>query len=135
MVIHLLYFAVLWLNNKPNTLGISQVHSPCEIVTKHKLDWEKHCKAGFDDFVQASYDRNITNRFRDMRTYDGIYLGPTGNWRLTANVFDLETGKVKNPHTIVSFPAPDRVIETVNKWGRKFQKDTRIHKIDFLNCH
>ena len=36
---------------------------------------------------------------------------------------------------IVYFPVPDRVIETVNKWGRKFQKDTRIHKIDFLNRH
>ena len=35
----------------------------------------------------------------------------------------------------MSFPVPDRIIETVNKWGRKFQKETRIHKIGFLNCH
>ena len=135
MVIHLVYFAVLWLNNKPNILGFSQLHSPCEIITKRKLDWEKHNKAGFGDLVQASYNHNITNLVDDMRTYKGIYLGPTGNRQGTVNVFDLETFKVKKPHMIVYFPVPDRVIETVNKWGIKSQKGTRIHNIYFLNRH
>ena len=74
MVIHLVYFSVLWLNNKPKTLGISQVHPPREIVTKRKLDQEKHCKAGLVDFIQASYYSNITNLFGDMRTYLQRYL-------------------------------------------------------------
>ena len=51
MVINLVYFAFLWLNNKPNTFGISQVHSPREIVTKRKLYGGKHCKPGIRDFV------------------------------------------------------------------------------------
>ena len=76
MVIRLVYFSVLWLNNKPNTFGTSQVHSPREISTKLKLYCEKHCKAGFGDLLQASYDRDITNRVGNMRTYEGIYLGP-----------------------------------------------------------
>ena len=97
---------------------ISQVHSPREIFTKRKLYWEKQCKAGFGDFVQASYDRNVTNRVGDMLTYGGIYLGPSGNWQGNVNVFYLETGEIKKPRTIVSFPVPDRVIATVNKWGR-----------------
>ena len=33
------------------------------------------------------------------------------------------------------FPVPDRVIVTAKKWGRTFQKETRIHKTDFLNRH
>ena len=70
-----------------------------------------------------------------MRTYNGIYLVPTGNWQGTVNLCDLDTGKVKKTCTILSFPVPDRVIETANKRGRKFQKETRIHKIDFLNRH
>ena len=70
-----------------------------------------------------------------MCTYDGIYLGPTGNWQGNVNVFDLEADKVKKPHTIVYLPVPDGVITTVNKWGRKAPKDTQIHKIDFLDCH
>ena len=93
IVIHLVYFSVLWLNNKPNTLGISQIHSPREIFTKRKLYWEKHCKAGFCDYVQARYDPNITNRVGHMRNYNGIYLGLTGNRQETVNVFDLDTGK------------------------------------------
>ena len=101
---------------------ISQVHSPREIFTKRKLYWEKQCKAGFGDFVQASYDRDVTNRVCDMCTYEGIYVGPTGNRQGTVNVFDMKTGKVKKPRTFVSFPVPYRVIETVNKWGIKFQK-------------
>ena len=95
IVIHLVYFSVLWLNKKPNKLGISQVHSPREIFTGRKLDWAKHLQAGFGDFVKASYDRDVTNRVRDMRTYDGIYLGPTGNCQGTVEVFDICTGKVK----------------------------------------
>ena len=39
IVIHLVYFSILWLNKKPNKIGISQVHSPREIVTRRKLDW------------------------------------------------------------------------------------------------
>ena len=35
----------------------------------------------------------------------------------------------------MSFPVPYRVIARVNKWGKKYQKETRIHKIDFLNRH
>ena len=70
-----------------------------------------------------------------MRTYDNVYLVPSGNRQGTVNVFNLGTGKVKKPRTIVSFPVLDRIIETVNIWGRKFQKETRIHKIYFINRH
>ena len=108
MVIHLVYFAVLWLNNKPNILGISQIHLPREIVTKRKIDWEKQIRIG--DYVQGNYERNITNQVRDMYTYNGIYLGPTDNRQGNVNLFDLETCTVKKPHTIFSFPVPDIII-------------------------
>ena len=85
--------------------------------------------------MQASYYRDVTNRFSDIRTYNGIYLGPTGNWQGAVNIFDLETGKFKKTCMIVSFPVPDHVIAMVNKWGIKFHKETCIHKIDFLNRH
>ena len=77
-------------------MGISQVHSPREIFTKCKLDRKKHWKSGFVDFMQASYDCDTTNRVVNMRTYDGIYLGPMGNIQGAVNFFVLETSKVKN---------------------------------------
>ena len=69
--------------------------------------------------MRARYDRDVTNLVSDMRTYDSIYLGPTGNRQVTISIFDIETGKIKKPRTIVYFPVPDRVITAVNKWGRK----------------
>ena len=135
IVIHLVYFSVLWLNNKPNKLGISQVHSPREIITRRKLDWEKHCQAGFGDFVQASYDRDVKNGVSDMRTYNGIYLGPTGNHQGNVKVFNIGTGKVKKPRTIRILPVPDRVIILVNKLGKRFQRESQRNKLEFLNRH
>ena len=135
IVIHLVYFAVLWLNNKPNKLGISQVHSPREIVTRRKLDWEKHCQAGFGDFLQASYDCDVMNGVSDMRTYGGIYLVTQGNRQGTVKLFYIGTGKVKKPRTITILPLPDRVIRLVNKWGKRFQQESQRHNLEFLNRH
>lgn len=44
VVIHLIYFAILWMNILCNVLGISDCYSPHEIVTSPELDFEKHCK-------------------------------------------------------------------------------------------
>ena len=135
IVIHLVYFSVLWLNNKPNKLGISQFHSPREIITGIKLDWAKHFQAGLCHFVQAIYDCDATNSVSDMRTYDGIYLGPTGNRQGTVKLFDIGTGKVKKPRTIAILSVPDCVIILVNKWGKSFQRESQRHKLELLNCH
>ena len=122
IVIHLVYFSVLWLNNKPKKLGISHVHSPRDIITGIKLDWEKHFQAGIGDFVQAVYDRDVKNGVINMCSYNGIYLGPTGNRQGTVKAFDICIGKVKKTRTITILPVPDRVIVLVKKWGKRFQR-------------
>ena len=70
-----------------------------------------------------------------MRTYDGIYLGPTGNRQGTVKVFDISTGKVKKHWNITILSVPDRFIILVNKWGKRFQQESQRHKLEFLNCH
>ena len=70
-----------------------------------------------------------------MPNYDGIYLGPTGNWKGNVNIFYIETGKVNKTRTFVSFPVQYRVIAMVNRQRRNFQKQTQIHNIYFLNRH
>ena len=44
MIIHIVYFAVFWLNAPPATNGISEVHSPREIVLGHSIDYNLHCR-------------------------------------------------------------------------------------------
>jgi hypothetical protein len=64
IVIHLLYFVVFWMNLMPPDSGISEVHSPHEIVTGKKLDL-KNCNARFGAYIEASYNDVITNSTKD----------------------------------------------------------------------
>ncbi len=61
VVIHLVYFAVLWLNSLPVAAGVSDKYSPREIVLGRKLDFKKHCKTTFGSYVEAHNDPTITN--------------------------------------------------------------------------
>ncbi len=63
-----------------------------------------------------------------------MYLGPTGNIQGTNKVFDLKTGTVKKVRTVKSFPLPTRVIDLVNTWGLRYQKEEKKDKLEFLNC-
>ena len=47
-----------------------------------------------------------TNRANEMRTYDAIYLGTTGNRQGTHLTFDLDMGTGKKPRIIRILPAP-----------------------------
>jgi len=124
MVIHLIYFVVLCLNSVPSALGISQVHSPREIVTWRGLDFNKHFKHQFGTYVEAHEDPVITNTNRSC-TYPGVYIGTTGNIQGTPKVFDIKTGKVKKPRSVTAFNVPDRVIDIVDRWGKDQRWRTR----------
>ncbi len=78
ITIHLVYFAVLWLNSLPAATKVSKKYSPRKIVLRRKLNFDKHCKATFGSYVEAHKDPTITNTMRSC-TFLGIFLGPTGN--------------------------------------------------------
>ena len=126
-MIHLIYNLVMFLNAMPAKTGISDTISPREIVMRHRLDWNKHCTGEFGEYVEAHIDSDITNNNK-TRTFSGIYLGVTGNIQGTNKVFDLVTGTVKKPRSVTVFPMPDRVINQVNAWGKKYQEEERKNK-------
>ena len=47
MLIHLMHFVVMWLNNSPVSNGISSTYSTHKIVLRHRLDYNHHCQAPF----------------------------------------------------------------------------------------
>ena len=61
IVICMVYFVTMMLNAVPAKLGISNVHSPREIVTQRQLDFTKDCKVQFGSYIEASEDPVITN--------------------------------------------------------------------------
>ena len=132
VIIHLIYFVIMWLNGGPNENGISQVYSPREIVTGRTLEYKLHCKANFGQYVHAHHDPDKTNGMQN-RTFPGIYLGPTGNMQGTVKVLDLNTGRVKKPKTFTEVPMPASVVKLVNDWGKKYQKTERKESIEFRN--
>ena len=132
MVVHLIYHVVVCLNCMVNKLGISDVLSPREILQKRKLDFKTHFGMLFGSYVEAHEDPDVTNTMRP-RTYPAIYLGNTNNVQGTKKVFDLTTGVVKKPRSVTEFPIPDRVIGLVNQWGKRYQKEERENKLEFLN--
>jgi hypothetical protein len=132
VVIHLVYFAVLWLNSLPAPPGVSNKYSPREIVLGRKLNFKKHCKATFGSYVKAHNDPTITNTMRP-RTFPGTFLGPTGNRQGTHKVFNINTGVVKKNRTITPLPMPDRVITVIKDWGGCHQKEDTARTLNFLN--
>ncbi len=54
VVIHLVYFAVLWLNSLPEAAGVSDKYSPRNIVHSHKHDFKRHCKATFGSYTKLT---------------------------------------------------------------------------------
>ncbi len=132
VVIHLVYFAVLWLNSLPAAARVSDKYSPREIILGCKIDFEKHCKATFGSYVKAHNNPTITNSMHP-HTFPGIFLGLTGNCQGTHKVFDINTGVVKKTRTITPLPMPDRVITVIKDWGRRHQKEDKASTLDFLN--
>ncbi len=131
-VIHLVYFAVLWINSLPAATGVSDKYSPWEVVLSCKLNFKKHCKTTFGSYVKAHDDPTITNTMRPQ-TFPGIFLGLTGNRQGTHKVFYINTGIVKKPRTISPLPMPDRVIAVIKDWGRHHQKEDKASTFEFLN--
>jgi hypothetical protein len=132
MVIHLVYFVVLWLNAFPNKQGISENLSPREIVTRKKISFVKHCKALFGSYVEATEDADITNDMKP-RTRECIALGPTGNRQGSQKVLCLRTGTVLTRRRIDEYPMPNRVIKKVNDLGRRSKRERFGRDLEFLN--
>ena len=76
MVVHLVRNTMFWLNAFPVDNGWLSKHSPCYIMTGQHLDYNKHVRAEFGEYVQTHEEHDS-----DMheRTVGAICLGPNGN--------------------------------------------------------
>ena len=67
------------------------------------------------------------------RTFTALYLGPAGNLQGTIKAWDINTGCVKKVKRFDVVPMPDSVVDSVNKWGLKYQKEKRNKVAKFVN--
>ena len=76
MLIHLLHYITMWLNNFPVSNGVSANLSLCEIILRHCLSYKYHCHAPFGAYCKTHEDNEPTNSMQS-RALPTICLGPT----------------------------------------------------------
>jgi hypothetical protein len=93
MLIHLVHFVTMWLNNFPTSNGILADFSPCKIILLHRLSYKCHCRASFGAYCKTHEDNTPTNLMCSC-ALQGIFLGPTGNFQGSYHFLNLATGCV-----------------------------------------
>ena len=114
MVIHLLHFIVMWLNNFPVSNSVSARFSPRELILRHKLDAKNHCRAPFGAYCETHEENTPTNSMESRGT-PAICLGPTGNIQGSYNFLNLASGLVIKRRKFTELPVPDSVITRVTE--------------------
>ena len=112
MIIELAKAAVYWLNSVPSHMGVSPTISPRTIITGQVLDYHKHCRYEFGEYVQTheEHDNSLVSR-----TVGAIALRPTGNQQGGYFFMSLHTGRNINRLHATKLPMPAEVITRVDQ--------------------
>ena len=99
--------SVFWLNSLPQKNGLYNELSPRTIVTGQKLDFKRHCRFQFGEYVQTHEEHDNS---MSPRTVGALALRPTGNAQGSFYFMSLSTGQVLNWIHGTALPMPDDVI-------------------------
>ena len=100
------------------------MHSPREIVLKRSVDFDLHCRADFGQYIHTHIEPEKSNDMNG-RTFAALYLVPTGNLQGPVKAWDINTGCVKKVKVFGVVLMPNSVVDAVNKWGMKYQKEKK----------
>ena len=116
MVVHLVWNTIFWLNAFPVDNGWSSKYSPRYIMTGKHLDYNKHVRAEFGEYVQTHEEHDS-----DMheRTVGAICLGPNGNQQGGHYFMSLVTGEHLVRSRWTPLPLPRDAQSRVESLGRQ----------------
>ena len=115
MVMELAKAVVYWLNSVPSNIGVSPTMSPMTIITGQLLDYHKHCRYKFGEYVQT-HEEHVNSLF--SRTVGAIALRPTGNQQWGYFLMSLHTGRIINRLHTIKLPMPAEVITRVDQLAK-----------------
>jgi len=116
MVIEMVKQAVFWRNSFPPEDGISDGLSPRAIITGIGIDFNRHCKFEFGEYVQTHEEHDNS---MGARTVGAIAMRPTGNLQGSHYFFSLATGRILNRTRATKLPMPSEVIDRVHTLARR----------------
>ena len=112
LIKYLLSFVVVRLNQLcRRSVGN---RSPFEQFTGLKLEFDRHVRMGFGDYVNVKV-KTESNTIQ-ARTRSGIALLPTGNLRGTHLFLSLDKGTVFSGDVWTTLPTPDIVVKMMNNY-------------------
>ena len=96
--------------------GISQTMSACALLTGLTMNYHRHCRLEFREYVQTheEHDNSL-----NPRTIGALALHPTGNVQGGYFFLSLTTGKVINRMCWTRIPMPKEVIDQVERMARQ----------------
>jgi hypothetical protein len=115
MIIEMVFLAVFWLNGFPHPLGISQVLSPRTIVTGLTINYTKHCRIEYGQYVQTHEKHDNT---MVTQTIGALALRPTGNQQGGYYFYSLMSGQRLHRTHWTELPMPAKVTTQVNALAR-----------------
>jgi hypothetical protein len=89
MIIEMVFLNIFWLNAFPHHLGVSQTLSPRTIVTGIGVDYNKHCRIEYGQYIQTHGKHDNTMK---ARTVGALALRPTGNQQGGHYFYSLMSG-------------------------------------------
>lgn len=116
MLIELVYYANFWLNCFPASDGISSTLSPRSIIDGTRIDYNRHCKLQFGQYVHTHEQHDSTMA---PRTIGAIALRPTGNDQGGYYFYSLQSGRRINRSSWTALPMPADVIDKVHTLARR----------------
>ena len=123
LVIEMVYYATFWLNCFPSKEGISNSLSPRTIITGSKVDYLKHCKLEFGEYVQVHEQHDNTLA---TRTVGAIALRPNGNAQGSHMFYSLNTGKILIRNQWTCLPMPREVMLRIHELAKMDPEGTDI---------
>jgi hypothetical protein len=132
MMIELVHYCNFWLNSFPNEDGVSRSLSPRLIVTGNHINYLKHCKLEFGEYVQTHKEHNNA---MNPRTVGAIALRPTGNAQGSYLFFSLNSGRVLTRNRLTVLPMPYDVIKRVKAMGSIDLDDTCGYENNLDSIH
>ena len=116
LVVQMVSACNFWLNIYPPKDGVSRKINPRELITGVKIDFNKHIRAAFGDYVQVHDEHNNS---MTTRTTGAIATKPTGNAQGGFWFYSLTTSRMLDQKRWTALPMPQDVIDRVAVLARR----------------
>ena len=116
LVVEMAKASMFWLNGMPPKDSFENQLSPRTIITGQKLDYSRHCRFQFGEYVQTHEQHDNSMNPRMVRA---LALHPTGNAQGSFYFMSISTGWVLNRLNTMPLPMPDEVVNQIHRLARQ----------------